>query len=52
MGGIVYTQATVDAIYIEHDAQLRAKDEEIERLKAQLINAFNDNGIPTYRVEE
>ena len=41
MGGIVYTQTIVDAIYIEHDAQLRAKDEEIERLK--------DNcGMPLY----
>ena len=35
-----------------YDAVIKAKDEEIERLKVQLINAFNDTGIPKYRVEK
>ncbi len=39
-------------IYNDHEAQLKAKDEEIEKLKLQLLNAHNDTGIPTYRVEK
>lgn len=40
---------------IAYDLLLEAiqlKDEEIERLKVQLINAFNDTGIPRHRVEK
>lgn len=53
----------VDKIFNDHEAQLKAKDEEIkelhsravmqiEKLKLHLLNAHNDTGIPTYRIEK